>query len=163
MDSDVSSEKKYLINSKWQCLRFSLGGTEGFFCERIWNNYIIIIITLKYIGKECRLYLLFFCAPENIILLAIRPGSMKFEGKYFYKLIQSKGWKNASWRRTQNKTQLSYSTYQTKFYAKMTIMKWNYTANMIMSVLGIVCHLILYFPVNQGLAINLRWPALKHY
>ncbi len=35
-------------------------------------------------------------------------------------------------------------------------------ANMIMSVLGIVCHLILYFPVNQGLAINLPWPARKN-
>ncbi len=49
------------------------------------------IITLKYSGKVCRLYLLFFCTPEDIILYAIRPGSMKFEGKYFYKLIQSKG------------------------------------------------------------------------
>ncbi len=29
---------------------------------------------------------------------------MKFEGKYFYKLIRSKGWQHASWRRTQNKT-----------------------------------------------------------
>ncbi len=26
------------------------------------------IITSKYIGKACGLYLLFFCAPENIIL-----------------------------------------------------------------------------------------------
>ncbi len=33
---------------------------------------------------------------------------------------------------------------------------------MIMSVLGIVCHLILYFPINQRLAINLPWPALKN-
>ncbi len=33
---------------------------------------------------------------------------------------------------------------------------------MIMSVLGIVCHLILYFPVNQVLAINLPWPTLKN-
>ncbi len=31
-----------------------------------------------------------------------------------------------------------------------------------MSVLGIVCHLILYFPVNQGLAISLPWPARKN-
>ncbi len=126
--------------------------------ERIWNNYIIII-TLKYIGKECRLYLSFFCAPENI---AIRPCSLKFDGKYFYKLIRSKGWQHAFWRNTkQNST--SYLTYQTKFDAKMTKMKWNYKANMIISALGIVCHLILYFPVNQGLAINLRWPSLKHY
>ncbi len=43
------------------------------------------IITLKYNGKACRLYLLFFFAPKNIILYAIRPGSMKFEGKYLYK------------------------------------------------------------------------------
>ncbi len=33
---------------------------------------------------------------------------------------------------------------------------------MIMSVLGIVCHLILYFPINQGLAIDLPWPAHKN-
>ncbi len=31
-----------------------------------------------------------------------------------------------------------------------------------MSVSGTVCHLILYFSINQGLAINLRWPALKN-
>ncbi len=37
----------------------------------------------------------------------IRPVSTKFEVKYFYKLIRSKGWQHhASWRRTQNKTQL---------------------------------------------------------
>ncbi len=33
---------------------------------------------------------------------------------------------------------------------------------MIMSVLGIVCHLILYFHINQGLAIILPWPACKN-
>ncbi len=52
--------------------------------------------------------------------------------------------------------------YQTKFDTKMTKMKSNSTAIMIMSVLGIVCHLILYFPIKQGLAINLPWPALKN-
>ncbi len=31
-----------------------------------------------------------------------------------------------------------------------------------MSVSVTVCHLILYFPVNQGLAINLPWPARKN-
>ncbi len=31
-----------------------------------------------------------------------------------------------------------------------------------MSVSGTVCHLILYFPINQGLAINFPWPALKN-
>ncbi len=31
-----------------------------------------------------------------------------------------------------------------------------------MSVSGTVCHLILYFPINQELAINLPWPALKN-
>ncbi len=92
------------------------------------------IITLKYNGKACRLYLLFFCAPVDIIFYAIQPGSTKFEGKYFYKLIQSKG---------EHKTKLIYLTYQTKFDAKMTKMKWNYTANMIMSVSVTVCHLIL--------------------
>ncbi len=44
----------------------------------------------------------------------------------------------------------------------MTKMKWNYMENMIMSVLGVVCHLILYFPVNQGLAINLQWLSRKN-
>ncbi len=62
----------------------------------------------------------------------------------------------------EHKTKLNYSTYQTKVEAKMNKMKWNYMANMIMSVLGIVCSLILYFPVNQGLAINLPWPAHKN-
>ncbi len=33
---------------------------------------------------------------------------------------------------------------------------------MIMSVLGIICHLILYFHVNQGLAINLPRRARKN-
>ncbi len=35
-------------------------------------------------------------------------------------------------------------------------------ANIIISVSGTVCHLILYFPVNQGLATNLPWPARKN-
>ncbi len=60
------------------------------------------------------------------------------------------------------KTKLNNSTYQTKFDVKMTKIKWNYTLNMIMSVSGTVCHIILYFPINQGLAINLQWPALKN-
>ncbi len=45
------------------------------------------IITLKYTGTACRLYLLYSRAPEDIILSAIRPGSTKFEGKHFNKLI----------------------------------------------------------------------------
>ncbi len=50
------------------------------------------IITLKYSGKTSRLmYLLYSSAPEDIILLAIRPGSTKFEGQNVYKLIRSKG------------------------------------------------------------------------
>ncbi len=72
------------------------------------------IITLKYNGKACRLYLLFFCALEDIILSAIRSGSTKFEGKYFYKLIRSKG---------EHKTKLNYSTCDTEFDTKMTKMK----------------------------------------
>ncbi len=31
-----------------------------------------------------------------------------------------------------------------------------------MSVSVTVCHLKLYFPVKQGLAMNLTWPALKN-
>ncbi len=70
------------------------------------------IIMLKYNGKSCRLYLLFFCAPEDIILYAIRPGSMQFEDKYFYKLIRSKGWQHASWWRKQNSTYPVLSRYK---------------------------------------------------
>ncbi len=57
------------------------------------------IIMFKYNGKACRLYLLFFCAPEDIILYVIQPGSTKFEGKYFLQADPIE-------RRTQNKTQL---------------------------------------------------------
>ncbi len=76
----------YLINSKWRHPRFSPGGGGG---SSVVKEYEII--TLKYNGQVCRLYLLFFCAPEDIIFYAIRPGSTKFEEKYFYKLIRSKG------------------------------------------------------------------------
>ncbi len=62
----------------------------------------------------------------------------------------------------EHKTKLNYSMYQTKFDAKMTKMKWNYMANMIMSVSGTVCYLILYFAVKQRLAINLPGPARKN-
>ncbi len=41
------------------------------------------LITLIYNRKSCRLDLLSFRAPEDIILQAIRPGSTKFEEKYF--------------------------------------------------------------------------------
>ncbi len=54
-----------------------------------------------------------------------------------------------------------FSTYLTKFDAKITKMKQNYLANMIMNVSGTVCQLILYFPSKQGLAINFPWLALK--
>ncbi len=54
-----------------------------------------------------------------------------------------------------------FSMYRTKFYAKMTKSKRNYTANMIMNVSGTVCQRIHYFPGKKGLATNLTWPALK--
>ncbi len=56
---------------------------------------------------------------------------------------------------------LIFSIYQTKFDAKMTKSKWNYSANMIMSVSGTVCQRIHYFPSKQWLAIDPTWPALK--
>ncbi len=108
------------------------------------------IITLKYNGKEYRLYLLLVCAPEDIILHVTRPGSPMFEGKYFYKLIRSKGWQHAPWR-TQNKTQLF-----NVFDVKITKMKWNYTE--------CIRNILSSYPVlTRGLAINLPWPALKHF
>ncbi len=54
-----------------------------------------------------------------------------------------------------------FSMYRTKFDAKMTKLKWNYTANMIMNVSGTICQCIHYFPGKQGLAIDPTWPALK--
>ncbi len=54
-----------------------------------------------------------------------------------------------------------FSLYQTKYDAKMTKMKQNYMAKIIMNVSGTHCQLIHYFPGNQGLAINLTWAALK--
>ncbi len=54
-----------------------------------------------------------------------------------------------------------FSTYWTKFDAKITKMKQNYTANMIMNVSGTVCHLIHYFLSKYRLEIKLLWPALK--
>ncbi len=53
------------------------------------------------------------------------------------------------------------SMSRTKFDAKMTKSKWNYTTNMIMNVLGTVCQLIHYFHGKQWLAIDSTWPALK--
>ncbi len=54
-----------------------------------------------------------------------------------------------------------FSMYRTKFDAKITKSKRNYTANMIMNVSGIVCQRIHYFPGKQWLAIDPTWPALK--
>ncbi len=54
-----------------------------------------------------------------------------------------------------------FSMYWTKFDAKMTKSKWNYTANMIMNVSGTVCQRIHYFHGKQWLAIDPTWPALK--
>ncbi len=39
------------------------------------------IITLIYNRKSCKLDLLSYCAPENIILKSIQPGSTMYEGK----------------------------------------------------------------------------------
>ncbi len=64
------------------------------------------------------------------------------------------------WRQSQQHVD-DFSTYLTKFDAKMTKIKQKYTANMIMNVSGAVWQRIHYFPSKQGLAINLSWPALK--
>ncbi len=54
-----------------------------------------------------------------------------------------------------------FSMYRTKYDAKMTKSKWNYTANMIMNVSRTVCQRIHYLHGKQWLAINPTWPALK--
>ncbi len=94
---------------------FSWEEGGGVYCrERIWNNYVEIQ------WKSMSLYLLFFCAPQDIILYAIRPGSTKVEGKYFYKLVRSKGWQYASWLWTQNSTIQRITTNLTR-----KLPKWN--------------------------------------
>ncbi len=50
----------------------------------------------------------------------------------------------------EHKTKLNYSTYQTKFDAKMTKMKRNYIANIIMKYQ----EQFVNFPGQQGLAIK---------
>ncbi len=55
-----------------------------------------------------------------------------------------------------------FSMYWNKFDAKMTKMKQNYKAIMIMNVARTLCQLILYFPGKQGFVINLTWPVLKN-
>ncbi len=47
------------------------------------------IITLIYNRKSCRLDVLLFCAPDNIIPETIIPGSKMFEGKRI--------WVKANW------------------------------------------------------------------
>ncbi len=151
------SVKKYLINSKWRHPRFSLRKGRGVFChERIWNNYVEI--------QWKNMQVIF------IILLCIRG----------YNSLGDPTRQHEVWRKilpqadpierltacvlVANKTKkLNYLTYRTKFDTKMTKIKQTYTAVMIMSVSGTVCHLILlYFPGKQGLAINLTWPVLKN-
>ncbi len=59
-----------------------LGLCEHF--EGIWNNYIDIEL------KIMQVIFIFFLSTWGYNSLAIRPGSTKFERKYFYKLIRSK-------------------------------------------------------------------------
>ncbi len=90
-----------------------------------------------------------------ITLYAIRPSSTKFEGKYFYKLIRSKGWQHASWVRTQNSTIHHITTNLTRKWPK-----WNEITQRIW--LWVYQEQFVILSVNQGLAINLTWPALKN-
>ncbi len=67
------------------------------------------------------------------------------------------------WRKTLVTilAELVFSTYRTKFNAKITKMKQNYMANMIVNVPETVCQFIHYFPCKEGLTIILIWPTLK--
>ncbi len=98
------------------------------------------IIKLKYIGNAYMLCLLWFGAPKDIILWTIWPGSVKFEGKYFYKLIQYF-------------FQRIWPTLMRKWP------KWNKITRLIW--LWMYQKQYVNFPGKQGLAINLPWPALK--
>ncbi len=116
-------------------------GRGGVFCrERIWNNYIEI----QWKSMQVIFIILLCTWGYN------SPGDPTRQHKVWRKILLQAGLGN------EHKTKLNYSTYQTKFDTKITKMKWNYTANMIMSVSGIVCHLILYVPVNQG------WQSICH-
>ncbi len=65
----------------------------GVYCcsERIWNNYIEIY------QKNMQVIFIILLCPREYNCLGDST-------RHHYKLIQSKGWQHASWRRTQNKT-----------------------------------------------------------
>ncbi len=122
------------------------GEGGGDWCsERIWNNYVEIHRKSMQV-----IFIILLCTREYN---SLGDATRQHEADPIERLTACVLAAN---------TKQNCSTYQTKFDSKMTKMKWNYTANMIMSVLGIVCHLILYFPVNQSLAINLPWAARKN-
>ncbi len=102
----------------------------------IWNNYVEI---------HRKSMQVIFCAPENIILSD--PTRQHEVWKKILLQADPIERQHASWRWTQNKTQLFNVSLSDQILTRKWP-KWNYTANMIMIVLRIVCHLILYFPVN---------------
>ncbi len=105
-----------------------------------------------------------FISMQVIFLQCIRgynslgDPTRQFEGKKLYKLIRSKGWQNASWQRTQNKSQKKIlfnvadqiwcenDQNETKLHDEYD---HEYIRNSLSS-----------YPVR--LAINLPWPALKN-
>ncbi len=103
------------------------------------------IITLKYDGKACRLYLLYLGAFKDIILYAIRPGSTKFEGKCLITILAG----------------LAFVLFFQCIWPNLMIKwaKWNEITRQIW--LWMYQEQYVNFPGKQGLAINLPWPALK--
>ncbi len=79
----------------------------------VWVGIAIVkeyeIITLKYIGKYN----------------SLGDPTSQLEVKYFYKLIRSKGCSACMRLGGEHKTKLNYSTYHTKFDAKVTKMQRN--------------------------------------
>ncbi len=63
--------------------------------EGIWNNYVDI--------EQKAMHVIFIIFLSTWGYNSLGDPGTKFERKYFYKLIRSKGWQHASWRRTQNK------------------------------------------------------------
>ncbi len=117
---------RYLKDNSWMCILHQYHNTSGLkaytaMCRR---------------EKTCK-----YMQPR--IYFSMRSD----QAAWCLKENTSRSWSDRkvdSMRLDEQKTKLNYSMYQTKFDTKMTKMKLNYTANMIMSVSGTVCHLILY-------------------
>ncbi len=117
-----------------------------------WKN--MKLLRWNTMEKHELIFIILLCTPEyNFLCDPTR--QHKSEGKYFYKLIRSKGWQHASWVQTQNST---IQRITTNLMQKRP--KWNEITQLIW--LWVYQEQFVILSVNQGLAINFTWAALKN-